>query len=1350
MAGKVDNVATIGLDIKLRDKTLSNVRKAITEAIKAGAKNGRNSLSGELFSEITKQAGGTRAAIKGLNKEMENLVRTTHGLPSKNFREMQNQTKRALDNFNRAKAKSDKRGFTDKTVGGTFKNYQSEMDKIADMAARINHELKQGGKSAKKSGLQKELNKLRDEYQKLNRESVEFRKNIGIQWSRGFYDLNRSFDYFQAKVRSKMTMMTSQFFVSTALQAPQQIVDSLSKLEQAKVNFAQVMPDSFSNDQNLMNQALREFIQVAADYGTSMEDVTEAARLWGRQYKDIGVVNEFVRASTKLSITDNMSLVEVNKALEATMQQYGISAKTAGEAQFYSNKMVDSWAHLADTAVVTAADLAKANEQSASAAHQNGISFDYLQGMIATMSAKTGKSGAEVGRSIRSMLVSMNTSKARKEFAKLGIALEEVDANGVKHVRNMEKVIDELMDKLANSKTDIRNSVLAMSGGRFQFNNVLALLTAKDEFRKNYNLSRTSAGWADQQVKLQYDTISRQIKALQADAYGLLMTLDKAGASNGLRDIIVSLREIVQVLQNIDPSNIRELFTFLKYLIMFRVGLKAITVLLFDLPNSIIALKDAIKGFSLAGYIGELKAGAAATGGLTVAIGALSKALGIVGLVLSVLQIGYSVYEAYNAESEKAAKQAAENAQQNKNEAESAKQKADVLKELADRIEKNKAILADSTKTAEEHKKADEDLTATKVQVLDILDEEGRAHITESKYAKEAMQGEIDKLIKMSTAYKSDQINYYEAQVNKTETLAKELQNRIKMYEAEAELLGGMLDSMASVGDNVPEIFKNRLGTVTDEASAAVNSQYEANKSTLSALKKQANEAQQAHERAKDALIKARKAAENVNHDDTNSKLVDESGSGGGSGSGGSSEDYAAKAERLALQKQKNELWYDGKIAADKYTNALKKLETQEELEGVTAETSGGKFELFTKRAKELDEYKKSLTDFSKQLENMLDAKMTSNPEIAKQLGYTTDLASEQKLRIMEVNKETFQEMKSFTEISKLISEANSKLTETDGKIQEVNKSLAKTKLSMKPEDIYNRIQTELKNKYDTIVAENAVKNNMFSDLENNRAKIQYLTDLYRAQMAKIAEQREKLNNMNRVQAEAQYQVEEQKLAEWELEAKQTMANIRQAKLESTSSIREGLADITTQLLVDGGSWKDIWKKLWADLAKEAIYRLLQVQTQTSLLGSVFQTLGIGGGIGGGVTNLAGGVRIQNLGGSIVSNVPHALHSGGVISSFPKMHSGGDVARGKVGVVPKLRNDEVIRTLQVGEEVNSMQDRRSNEILGAVAMKAMDSKSQAPTNINIFALDSKSFGEYLNENSDVLMGIIYKNRKLNR
>lgn len=1343
MTEKINKAASVSLDIKLKDKTLSTVRKALEEAIKAGVKDGKSSIQSGLFTEMTKQAGSTQAAIKALRNETKGLLKEVNSIPKNSLLQVQQKYSSSAEHIKQLS----KNNLSTPLALSKFRGYQSALIDLERKAAGVYHKLNtlDSNDYKNKYRLQQQLDRLEKKYRSLNKEALSFRKKIGTPYSRGFFDLNSNLDYFQSKFRSKLAMMTSERLLDSVFNAPQKMVEGLSKLEQAKVNFAQVMPDSFSNDQNLMNQALREFIQVAADYGTSMEDVTEAARLWGRQYKDIGVVNEFVRASTKLSITDNMSLVEVNKALEATMQQYGISAKTAGEAQFYSNKMVDSWAHLADTAVVTAADLAKANEQSASAAHQNGISFDYLQGMIATMSAKTGKSGAEVGRSIRSMLVSMNTSKARKEFAKLGIALEEVDANGVKHVRNMEKVIDELMDKLANSKTDIRNSVLAMSGGRFQFNNVLALLTAKDEFRKNYNLSRTSAGWADQQVKLQYDTISRQIKALQADAYGLLMTLDKAGASNGLRDIIVSLREIVQVLQNIDPTNINMMIQSFKAFIALQAGLKVLSLTFVQLPRQIVQLQR-----SFAGLPARIAASTSAIRSFSMALNLAVKVTNVLGIILAVLQVGYTIYEAYNAESEKAAKQAAENAQQNKNEAESAKQKADVLKELSEKIEKNRAILADSTKTVEERKKADEDLIVAKVQVLDILDEEGRAHITESKYAKEAMQGEIDKLINMSTAYKNDQINYYEAQVNKTETLAKELQNRIKMYEAEAELLGGMLDSMASVGDNVPEIFKNRLGTVTDEASAAVNSQYEANKSTLSALKKQANEAQQAHERAKDALIKAKKAAENVNHDDTDSKLVDESGSGGGSGSGGSGEDYAAKAERLALQKQKNELWYDGKIAAQTYENALKRLANQEELEGVSAETSIQKTALYQTRIKGLEEYKSKLLDLKTTLITMLDEKITSNPEIAKQLGYTADLTSEQKIRIMEVNKETFQEMKSFTAISKLISETNSKLTETDGKIQDVNHTLAKTKLSMKTEDVYQRKAQELKHFYDVILADNSGFNSFHEDSQKIKAEIQYLISLYKAQMERVIALRDEYNKIKQGQDEVAIQNAKTALQQAELDAKQTMANIRQAKLDSTAAIREGLADITTQLLVDGGSWKDIWKKLWADLAKEAIYRLLQVQTQTSLLGSVFQTLGIGGGIGGGVTNLAGGVRIQNLGGSIVSNVPHTLHSGGVISSFPKMHSGGDVARGKVGVVPKLRNDEVIRTLQVGEEVNSMQDRRSNEILGAVAMKAMDSKSQAPTNINIFALDSKSFGEYLDENSDVLMGIIYKNRKLNR
>ena len=147
-----------------------------------------------------------------------------------------------------------------------------------------------------------------------------------------------------------------------------------------------------------------------------------------------------------------------------------------------------------------------------------------------------------------------------------------------------------------------------------------------------------------------------------------------------------------------------------------------------------------------------------------------------------------------------------------------------------------------------------------------------------------------------------------------------------------------------------------------------------------------------------------------------------------------------------------------------------------------------------------------------------------------------------------------------------------------------------------------------------------------------------------------------------------------------------------------------------------------------------------------------------GGGIGGG--NLAS--TVMSVGSLAVPGYSFSVgtatsHKGSVIANYPKMHTGGlaasiagDVVGGQKGVVPTLKDDEVVRILQVGEEVNSMAERRSNEILGAVAMKAMDEKAKTPTNVQITALDSKSFAEYLSDNADILLAVLAKNKALGR
>lgn len=1278
-----------------------------------------------------------------------------------------------------------------------FKSYQQALSDLERKAANVYRQLQTLDKTdyQNKVRLNGELAKIREQYQALNKESANFRKNIGISNSRGFYDLNSNIDYFKSKARSKFAMMTSERLIDSAFSLPENIMSDLQQLEQAKVNFAQVMPDSFTNNQNAMNQAMREFIQVAADYGTSVEDVTEAGRLWGRQYKDIGIIQELVRNSTKLSITDNMSLVDVNKALEATIQQYGISLKTAAEAQKVSGDYVDKWSHLADTALVTAMDLAKANEQSASAAHQAGIGFDFLQGMITTMAAKTGKSGAEVGRSIRSMLVSMNTAKARKEFAKLGISLETLDKDGVKHVRNMEQVIIELMQKLKTTKLDIRDTITAMSGGKMQYNNVLALLTAYDELQKNINLSKNSAGWADQQVALQTETISRQLQGLKADYMAFINTLSQAGATEGLKDIIKILRETVQVISSIDPKNLDMIYSTMKALVALRAGLYILSVTLVQIPRQFTMLSRSIMTLPA-----RITATTSAVRGLAMALSLATKAAGAIGMLLTVLQVGYTLYDAYNSKQTEAAEKARLHAENVNNEISQLNTKQESLKTLSEQLESNRDIMAKSTKDSEEYKKADSEIIKIKDKIIDILDDEGKAKVLQSDFAKSAIDSEITKLNSMATAYQADKERYYQAQEEKTNKLIAEYNTRLSYYESEANLLGAMLDNIGGLKSGIPEIFGNRADELISEGKTAIQEQIERNNTERENIQKAITEEKARNIKLKAELQKARELSSKSGNNA--GAIIDDSNGTGGKGSGGSgnSDNYAAKAERLQYQKQRNELWYDGKIAATVYDTALKELNNTERMEGVTAKTSIGKMSLWKARQQELEQYKTKLVDFRSELEKALDERMSDNQQIAKQLGYTSDMTTEQKLRIMEVNKETFQEMKSFTEISKLISEVNSKIAETDNSLQDVNNTLAQTKLSMNPEDVYSRKAEDLKLFYDKLKADNSGYFNPFGDINQNMIQLDYLNQLYQAQVERTRQLRENLSSILQSANENDVRNAQIALDKAELAEKQTAANIRQARLDSFSGISESLYGITTDLLIEGKSWKDIWKNLWKDLAKRALESLFKMQIQIWITGLLMKLFGLSadngvfgfgaspsafaGGFTGGSLFQSGGIgagfaeggSVKGAGSSKSDSIPAMLSNGeyvlnadtvkrlgvpllnainqnkGIIAKF----SEGGYSTGN-GVEPVLSKDFTAKHGESVSDVLTKKDIDTNqadnkELLAAMAvtMRELAEQGKAPSNVNIMAMDSKSFAEFLNENSDILMGVLAKNHALNR
>lgn len=186
--------------------------------------------------------------------------------------------------------------------------------------------------------------------------------------------------------RTSMHLLSAGLLFGGLDIAKEGIVD----LDAQMAGMKQVLPE-LEHSQALADEAARRFVDTAHEYGQAVNLVIESGKLWGRQYKDLDTVMKMVNATTLLSVVDNLDLAEANRALEATLNQYNM---TASEAM----RVTDSWSNVSHNAQIAARDLAEANERTASVARQVGVDFDHLQGFITAAVRATGQPGANIGK----------------------------------------------------------------------------------------------------------------------------------------------------------------------------------------------------------------------------------------------------------------------------------------------------------------------------------------------------------------------------------------------------------------------------------------------------------------------------------------------------------------------------------------------------------------------------------------------------------------------------------------------------------------------------------------------------------------------------------------------------------------------------------------------------------------------------------------------------------------------------------------------------------------------------------------------------------------------------------------
>lgn len=434
------------------------------------------------------------------------------------------------------------------TISDSFNRRLSEARKNAQ---DLYLQLQQTHSTADKIGFEK----ARQELRLLNRQAERFNEEIS---KTPRHALN--VENILRRARESANWAIGSSIENHIISFPSDVVSDVSKYELAMAGIAQVLP-KVEEGQAAMNGEFSRFASIGAQFGQSADNVLEAARSVGRLYgqgggdADVGAKNtEILTAqAAKMATTDNFEMKDAVLGLESALSQFNMQTEDSNLLMARSTHILDVWTKLAHTSGASAQDLTEGVKQSGAAANAAGVSFGFLNALIATGVRTTAKSGNEIGTMLKSLFASIQSDKAVKAMQKFGIEVYKIGANGKKELRPVEDLILDISKELQHTNLDsksLSDFMLAISGGKWQSSKTIALLNNYNELKRTIELTKDSAGFTNQQLALQMDTVARKVETLKANIAKLFMSNGNNGLLNDLKWVLNILNNLVKGLSS--------------------------------------------------------------------------------------------------------------------------------------------------------------------------------------------------------------------------------------------------------------------------------------------------------------------------------------------------------------------------------------------------------------------------------------------------------------------------------------------------------------------------------------------------------------------------------------------------------------------------------------------------------------------------------------------------------------------------------------------------------------------------------------------------------------------------------
>lgn len=406
-------------------------------------------------------------------------------------------------------------------------------------------------------------------------------------------------------LRTHMTWILSSAAASVPLVLPGYAIGTMKNLESQFATVEQVMPEieeahMQSVDKNLtetqrmeglkkVNDEMNTFINIGSKFGVAVEDVIKAGASIGRMYgqgeNGVANTNLLTQQAARIAVADNFPIMQAAKGLESALSQFGLQTEDTNQLMINSNRIIDVWTTAAHKGAASAQDLTEGVQLAGAAAHQAGVSFEFLNSLISTGVRATGRSGNEIGNSIKSFLNSMQSDKSILALKSFGIDVFKDNSDGTKSLRSMEDVILDISRMMQTTNKDTSSLLLTLAGGKYQVSKLTAILKDYKELVRMTAVlnSKDVVGFTDKQIEIQLNTLSRKLEGLHANIQGLFMDIGNNGGLDALKSIVEYINNIVTGVRELDSS----WATWTKDIILAIAALKGIPFLLNNIPKTL-------------------------------------------------------------------------------------------------------------------------------------------------------------------------------------------------------------------------------------------------------------------------------------------------------------------------------------------------------------------------------------------------------------------------------------------------------------------------------------------------------------------------------------------------------------------------------------------------------------------------------------------------------------------------------------------------------------------------------------------------------------------------------------------